>query len=470
MVKSLFSLALLLAAAAGCGKTLNPDRCCIDAADCAQLGLDEESHLCGEGLACVANECVVASCSTQGCTATAPVCDIQTDVCQGCGGDADCDRFTEQPVCAVDTGACVECVGDGDCSANAPICDANACRGCQKDDECASGACGDSGACVPEPSVVYLDPGGTDAGTCTQGAPCRTLPFAVSKATANRTHLVMNTGAYAIQSFYEIRPDQTSAAELVLHGHGSSLVAPMFEGVKLDVAVPMTIRDLTISIEVGRGIHLAAGARYRLERVKLRSNATALEIDGDATLRDFMIDVPPERGGTRGLVLGSAAALTMERGTIRGYATAITSTEAVTINATNVLIFDAPERALELPAAQGSLNFVTIADSGTDAGTGPRAVQCGASMTIRNSIIWAPGTTTRVPVSGCNLVSSIAGPTAIAGIPNTDPLFVDRASRDYHLRADSPAKDVATAGPDVDFERDPRPRGPRFDLGADEAP
>lgn len=52
---------------------------------------------------------------------------------------------------------------------------------------------------------------------------------------------------------------------------------------------------------------------------------------------------------------------------------------------------------------------------------------------------------------------------------NVDPRFVDSGARDYHLGANSPARDVVDVGPAADFEGDARPIGPRFDLGADEA-
>jgi hypothetical protein len=53
---------------------------------------------------------------------------------------------------------------------------------------------------------------------------------------------------------------------------------------------------------------------------------------------------------------------------------------------------------------------------------------------------------------------------------NVDPKFVDAPNRDYHIAPTSPARDAVDTGPSTDFEGDPRPRGAKFDIGADEAP
>ncbi|MDQ3366321.1 MAG: hypothetical protein M3680_12925 [Myxococcota bacterium] len=465
-----FNWLLLVLMAVGCSKTPNPERCCVDAADCASQGLDESMRACGAGLACVANECIVASCSTGGCAANAPVCEIGSDTCAGCDSAADCARFPTEHVCDDSSGACVQCVTPANCGESTPVCDANACRGCELDSECASGACGDNGACVAAVEVVYLDPAGSDTGDCTNAQPCRTIPFGVSRTSMTRTHLVMRTGVYTMETFYELRAQQTNAASLTFHGSGSNLNGGFYEGPKLLFGIPVTIRDLTISIMFGRGLRFEPGASSVLERVKIQTDTTALEVDGEVTVRDFLLDTSPGRDGGQAILIGTGAALTLERGTIAGFRRAISSFAVVSFKATSVMIHGATAIAVELPEAQGSMSFVTIAGSGTDTGTGPRAVLCGPSMTISSSIIWAPGTSARVPVSGCNLVSSIVGPTAIAGIPSSDPLFVDAANRDYHLRSNSPAKDMVAAGPNLDFEGDPRPRGAGFDVGADEAP
>jgi hypothetical protein len=72
-------------------------------------------------------------------------------------------------------------------------------------------------------------------------------------------------------------------------------------------------------------------------------------------------------------------------------------------------------------------------------------------------------------VEGCNLVTSIVGPTPVPGAMSTDPLFQDSSTHDYHLASNSPARDAVDAGPATDFEGDARPQGARYDIGADEA-
>jgi hypothetical protein len=57
----------------------------------------------------------------------------------------------------------------------------------------------------------------------------------------------------------------------------------------------------------------------------------------------------------------------------------------------------------------------------------------------------------------------------VPGASNSDPQFVNAAGQNYHLGPTSPARDMIDGGPPLDFERDPRPRGVRFDIGADEA-
>jgi len=465
---ALFTMAVL-APTAACTTTKAPGVCCIGAEDCARLGLTEDRP-CPQGQACADFQCTVAACSTQGCAAEAPVCDVAADVCTGCTASADCSRFADTDVCSIETGACVECLAPADCAAAAePVCDNGACRGCRLDAECPSGACGDDGACVSEAEIVYLSPTGTDAGTCTRGVPCRGLTFAADQTFASRNHLVMAPGTYD----YGLNPQfldasTTAAPQVFVHGSGSS-ISTTSDAALLTISVNATLRDLDL-IGGGSVLRLDGTSPIVLERIRVRDSIfVGIRVGAPVTMRDVRI----EMAGT-GISLVNSGRLILDRGVIRGGVTAIESLGfGTSVEIANLMVFGTSDVALDLAMSSGgTIESTTIADSGTDAGSGPRAFRCPpAGLTIRSSIIWAPGTITRPPIDNtCTLVSTIAGPVAVPGATNSDPRFVEPAANDYHLSANSPARDAIDTGPSIDFEGDPRPRGARFDIGADESP
>lgn len=262
-----------------------------------------------------------------------------------------------------------------------------------------------------------------------------------------------------------IGPQDTPAAPLYIHGGGASLsFAPQEEANLLEVSVPARIRDLELTANGGNALRLTASDPVVAERITIRSGYYGVLTSGTVTLRGLDI-----AGATYGI--NFSGQVTIDRAVIHGGITGIQvgGSGSGVANLSNVLIYGTSGLAVETLNASGSISFATIVDSGAEAGAGPRAVSCGNQMTIRSSIIWAPGLSERVPVEGCNLSSTIAGPTSAPGAMNTDPKFVDTANRDYHLAPNSPARDAVDTG-SVDFEGDPRPRGPRFDIGADEAP
>ncbi len=236
------------------------------------------------------------------------------------------------------------------------------------------------------------------------------------------------------------------------------------DGTVLTVQIAAVIRHLEFDSAGDDAMHLGPGTII-VEDVKVHGAINGIVAGGSITVRDAIIE-----DALSGIQVLPGAQLVVEGATIHGGTNAVISLVAGTVNLTNVLAYGTSERAIELPVAMGAIAFSTIADSGTNTGNGPRAVQCAPGMIIRASIIWAPGVSARAPVEGCGLSSTIAGPTPIAGVMNMDPLFVDAGMGDYHLKATSPAKDAVDAGPAFDFEGDSRPRGVRFDIGADEAP
>ncbi len=346
--------------------------------------------------------------------------------------------------------------------------DDGSCRGCRLDTECPSGACGDNGSCVPERDIVYLHPDGVDAGTCLRDAPCKRIQFGATKTAASRNRIVLAAGLYDLGFDSElIASGSVPAQQLFIHGSGS-VIRTFADSSAIYMGVDAVIRDLEI-IGNGEALAVATTGRSILERVKIRgSNVRGISISGDVLMRDVSIE-----GATWAIYMQFAARLTLNSGLIKSPHIGITSNSSTaSVDISNLLVFGATDVAFDLASlAGGTVSFTTVADSGTDSGAGPRAFRCPRSgLTVRSSIVWAPGTVARPAIDGgCTLASTIVGPTAVPGATNVDPLFVDAASRDYHLSAGSPARDAVDTGPATDFEGDPRPRGARFDLGADEA-
>ncbi len=279
---------LLVVAAVGCTRP-NPAVCCLDPADCKEVGISEVRG-CNAGLACVEHQCVVPSCAMAGCEATAPVCNVTTDVCEGCADSSECDRFADTKVCDTSTGGCVECVGASDCPAERPVCDASACRACTLDSECPSGACGDDGACVAEDAIVYMDPAGVDTGSCSKAAPCRTFAYSVPKTSAARNHLLLLPGAY-VEFDIRITPQNTTARPLYIHGGGASISLPQGnEGAIFDVSVEAYVRHLEFFNSSGNGVHLGGVEPITAEDITVHGGFRGFSTAGPVTLRDIHVD------------------------------------------------------------------------------------------------------------------------------------------------------------------------------------
>jgi hypothetical protein len=260
----------------------------------------------------------------------------------------------------------------------------------------------------------------------------------------------------------------TSATRLYFHGGGATLSAASGENSTLFLEIASTVRDLHFSGPESNAAITLYNGPHVIERVKVSDALIGISVGTAADIREVTVASTP---GKTGVFLGIGAQVNLERADLHGGTDGIRSEgPGIVLNATNIVIWGTTGLALDLPSASGTLSFSTVADSGGETGTGPRAVRCSSNFTVRSSIIWAPGTNARVPIEGCNLVSTIAGPTPAPGAMNFNPLFIDSANRDYHIGPSSPARDAVDSGPKSDFEGDPRPRGAGFDIGADEAP
>ncbi|MBA3459681.1 MAG: hypothetical protein H0T46_06955 [Deltaproteobacteria bacterium] len=458
-MKRLLLVSLFLVAA--CTRQ-NKEFCCTSAEDCASVGVDDDRRECGEGLACVDHQCNPALCATEGCTVQAPTCDVMRDVCSACSTSTECARFPSATVCDPATGGCVECVSAADCSSAMPVCDAQACRGCRLDSECASLACGEDGACVAEQQAVYLSTTGNDAPPCSRAQPCRDPRFATQQTNGNRQHLVFLKGNYDVGSNYtwSIGTGATTAPSIKIHGGGSTITASTSDGF-VTLGIPALVRDLEIVNTAFFAIR--AQTTVTLERSKVHGGAAGITSNGSLTLRDSEV-----RSAGCGIQLNGGS-IAIDGVTITGGANGVCAVFPTVVDFKNLLVHGTSSTGLDLPQATGTIAFTTVTSTGS-AGTSATAVRCTFSnLAFTSSIAWTPNLS-RPVIDTCTVINSIVGPMPIVGGTNLDPLFVNSSNADFHLSGGSPARDMANTGPKTDFEQDPRPRGARFDLGADEAP
>lgn len=427
--------------------------CCLTAADCASFGITGETLLCSDGLQCIQNTCVVQSCESSGCTADTPVCDTATDQCTRCTDSAQCSAFDGADVCDGNSGACVSCVTSADCDPATPVCGAaQTCSKCSRDNECASHACADDGTCVAEANVVYIAPNGFDTGMCTRDQPCAHLGYAAGRTGIGRDHIVAANGNYSYPALATI--SAPSQIPVWIHGHGSVHTGGDEDGF-LTAVGPVTMRDVEIVNTVAGALN--ARSVFTLERAAIRA-AHGINSQGRATIRDVRINV----SGT-GIGISSGSAL-IERVSIVNGKVGIYGDNESSIIATNVFISAILGLGIDLRAAKGTFEFVTITNT-TGEVSGATAVHCSREDTLfRSSILWNPASAKPVLEGPCTVLDSLVGPTPFPGGVNADPQFVEEGK----LSANSPARDLVTTGPAMDLEGDPRPQGAGFDAGADE--
>ena len=151
----LLSVVVVMVLISAC-KRPNPAVCCQSAADCAEIGVDDQQRDCALGLVCTDHECSVPP--------DGPKAE--------CTVDNECASPT--PRCAPDL-QCVECVEAADCPPSEPTCDmtSHQCRTCVLDADCTSELCDAStGVCVPESTILYAAPNGTAVATCSRTERC----------------------------------------------------------------------------------------------------------------------------------------------------------------------------------------------------------------------------------------------------------------------------------------------------------
>lgn len=466
---------LAAVALAGCTKD-NAAYCCTSAESCAAAGgggaltpcTDPARPYCddtgeyGPARTCIADPEATACSGPQECTsarpfcvdsvcvecedgadcdAEAPVCGEATHLCEGCGDDGDCAGRAGTERCDTGSGACVACLDAADCDAAAPVCDEQdlTCRGCAVDEECASQVCNtESGACVAEADVIYLSPSGQGSGTCTAAAPCNTFALGLAQVGGARATIKAAPGTYS-------GPIDVDGLDVTILARGATS-QPSGTGTVVTIrgGADATIDGLTVTGTLGTGTTVA-----------LSCNA--------ATLRLRRATVVANNGGGGVLIDGCEFSLV---------------NNVIAVNGSGNSLFGGLKITNIATPGLHELQFNTITDNAglTNAITGVECASILTPLAFANNIVYAnPVTGTGTQVGGdadCTWTYSDIGPQPVTGEGNVNepPLFVDVATRDFHLQPTSPVRDLADedATVTIDIDGDARPQGPRADMGADE--
>jgi len=414
--------------------------------------------------ACVDGQCVACGDEVHFCPATEPVCSASY-VCEACADETSCSRFADTPFCSGTSGECVACRpgNDVDCdSATAPICDqeAETCRACRSG-ECPSGVCDTgAGACVADADIIFVAMDGSDAGTCTRTAPCRSIQRGINVAGARRW---MTVGAGDYDTF-----TITGATLTILAAPGAN-VSRIVVGPVVDISGAANVTIDGLRVHDGPG---ASGDGIRCSE----SGADSPVL----TLRQVTSDRNTGMG-----VKASGCSVTIDQSTIAVNTAGGIDVDGGSATITNSMItmnggLGSSVGGVKLDSVSAlSFQFNTVGGNGTLSESFAAGIQCSAlaPVTLANNIIHGTqANEVTTPAPNCafafNLSNQVLGGSNVSTTATAAALFVDPTMGNFHSKPTSPAVGAAdpAATMTVDFDGDarPAPAGTQRDIGADE--
>jgi hypothetical protein len=412
---------------------------------------DEDSGRCVE---CVRNgECKTASkafcvehtcqgCNAPGASASAPdggVLDGGSGIDAGVVGAC----IGVKSICAASgtmIDQCVQCMTSADCSGTTPICNSSyVCEGCTSDTQCAAKTGGpgicmshQDKRCASDAETIYVQNTtatcGSGSGAGTKALPLCNAQDAISAVTASKRVIVLSG-----PSHYPITTTYTSTSGLysIIGLDSATTAAGAFIGIKV-TSGDVFLRTLTIAGGSNTGVVVEAGATLRMDRCSVKNNALGGLIVQSGANFDITNSFFENNGS------GQVGTTTTFGGVYLGGSAPSTKPSRFMFNT----IFNNQDKGLICYETTQKITGLLL-----KANTNGDYLSCALDKTS----VFTQGKTT------ADGTSSYLGDVSL---DSTGHLTSTNRCRDL--------LDVSTAYPTFDFDGQTRPRGTKFDCGADE--
>jgi len=251
---------------------------CVECASSADCHGDAGTGVCSP----TTNKCVECNDNTN-CTADPAKGFCVKNACTGCQAAGAGACTGAKPMCATTGGSigrCVECNDNSGCKVGTkPVCDANQCRACKKDLECAgasqAGVCGLDGSCPADDAVIYLQNSAacstTNRGDGTAVAPSCYADDAALLLSPTKSVIVVHGTVAPLGPLVLAM----SSPAVLIAGKSSATLRPPPGGAPPVIAITagdVTLRDLTISNGNDTGVSVSGGATLHMDRCYVLNN------------------------------------------------------------------------------------------------------------------------------------------------------------------------------------------------------